>query len=98
MQSCCQKCCTLNCQKCCRSICRLQLLSEMAQSLGYQKLKQTSIQRNYSPQAHLNQSNENWSYQQTAKNFFESGAEMHKLWIAHFKDSNNHNETDNVED
>lgn len=63
---------------------RTELLSEMAQSLGYQKLKQTSIQRNYSPQAHANQDNENWSYHQTAKTYFETGAEMHKLWINHY--------------
>jgi hypothetical protein len=60
---------------------RTELLSEMAQSLGYQKLKQTSIQRNYSPQAHADQSDENWNHQQAAKTFFETGTQMHKIWI-----------------
>jgi len=68
---------------------RTELLSEMAQSLGYQKLKQTSIQRNYSPQAHANQSDENWNYHQTAKTFFETGAEMHKIWIDYYSNPQN---------
>ena len=72
---------------------RTELLSEMAQSLGYQKLKQTSIQRNYSPQAHANQNDENWNYHQTAKTFFETGAEMHKIWIDHY--SNPQNQAEN---
>ena len=64
----------------------------MAQCLGYQKLKQTSIQRNYSPQAHANQDNENWIYHQTAKTYFETGAEMHKLWIDHYRNMDNNQE------
>lgn len=60
---------------------RTELLSEMATSLGYKKLKQTDIQKNYSPQAHENKNIENWNYQQAAKTFFETGTEMHKLWI-----------------
>lgn len=64
---------------------RTDLLSEMAQSLGYQKLKQTSIQRNYLPQAHINQSDENWNHQQVAKSYFESGTKMHEIWINHYQ-------------
>ncbi len=74
---------------------RTELLSEMAQSLGYQKLKQTSIQRNYSPQAHANQSDENWNYQQTAKTYFETGAQMHKIWINHYSNPDNLEENQN---
>lgn len=74
---------------------RTELLSEMAQSLGYQKLKQTSIQRNYSPQAHANQDNENWSYHQTAKTYFETGAQMHKIWIDHYSNPENLKENQN---
>ncbi|MBK5214202.1 MAG: hypothetical protein JJE55_11145 [Flavobacteriaceae bacterium] len=74
---------------------RTELLSEMAQSLGYQKLKQTSIQRNYSPQAHANQNDENWSYHQTAKNFFETGAQMHKLWIEGYSNPENPKKSQN---
>ncbi|MDY0090228.1 MAG: hypothetical protein RBR78_07660 [Flavobacteriaceae bacterium] len=61
---------------------RTELLSEMAQSLGYQKLKQTSIQRNYSPQAHADQDLENWNQKQAAKDFFESGTKLYKMHIA----------------
>lgn len=63
------------------SLLRTELLSEMATSLGYQKLKQTDIQKNYSPQAHADESLQNWNYQQAAKTFFETGTEMHRLWI-----------------
>ena len=61
---------------------RTELLSEMAQSLGYQKLKQTSIQRNYSPQAHADENFENWNQKQAAKEFFESGTKLYKMHIA----------------
>lgn len=61
---------------------RTELLSEMAQSLGYKKLKQTSIQRNYSPQAHADQDFENWNQKQAAKDFFESGTKLYKMHIA----------------
>lgn len=74
---------------------RTELLSEMAQSLGYQKLKQTSIQRNYSPKAHADQNDENWNYHQTAKNFFETGTEMHKVWIDHYSASKKLQENQN---
>lgn len=60
---------------------RTDLLSEMAKSLGYRELKQTDIQKNYTPQAHADQNLENWNYQQAAKTFFETGTDMHKIWI-----------------
>ncbi|WP_426486368.1 DUF6680 family protein [Flavobacterium sp. 2] len=63
------------------SLLRTELLSEMAQSLGYQKLKQTAIQRNYSPQAHANQDDENWSFNQAAKKFFETGTILYNMHI-----------------
>jgi hypothetical protein len=74
---------------------RTELLSEMAQSLGYKKLKQTAIQRNYSPQAHADLTTENWNYHQTAKTFFETGAEMHKIWINHYSNPQNQSSTSN---
>lgn len=64
-----------------RNLLQTDLLSEMAYSLGYQKLKQTAIQKNYTPQAHADQSDENRDYNHTAKTFFETGAQMHKIWI-----------------
>lgn len=66
---------------------RTELLSEMAQSLGYQKLKQTSIQRNYSPQAHADQDFENWNQKQAAKDFFESGTKLYKMHIASIEEN-----------
>lgn len=71
---------------------RTELLSEMAQSLGYQKLKHTSIQRNYSPQAHVDQSDVNWNHQQAAKTFFQTGTQMHKIWIDQYL-GNSENQT-----
>jgi hypothetical protein len=68
---------------------RTELLSEMAQHLGYQKLKQTAIQRNYSPKAHALESDENWNHQQAAKTFFETGTQMHNIWIDQYNDSQN---------
>lgn len=63
---------------------RTDLLSEMAKSLGYKALKQTDIQKNYSPQAHADQNVENWNYQQAARSYFETGTEMHNIWIDNF--------------
>lgn len=64
---------------------RTDLLSEMAQHLGYQKLKQTTIQRNYTPQAHLDYE-ENYKDQNLSmKAYFESGAKMHNLLIAYYE-------------
>lgn len=74
---------------------RTELLSEMAQSLGYQKLKQTSIQRNYSPQAHADQNFENWNQKQAAKDFFESGTKLYKMHIASIE--GNYNNEDRKE-
>lgn len=68
---------------------RTELLSEMAQSLGYQKLKQTSIQRNYSPQAHADENIENWNQKQAAKEFFESGTKLYKMHIALIEENYN---------
>lgn len=60
---------------------RTELLSEMAQSLGYNKLKQTTIQRSYYPQAHVIQSDESLTSQRAAREYFETGAQMHKIFI-----------------
>jgi hypothetical protein len=61
---------------------RTDLLSQMAHSLGYQKLKQTDIQKNYSPQAHADENLENWNQKKAAKKFFESGTKLYKMHIA----------------
>lgn len=70
---------------------RVELLSEMAQSLGYQKLKQTEIQRSYSPQAHADQDDENRNYQQVAKKFFETGTNLYSMHIESIQASRNGN-------
>lgn len=64
---------------------RTDLLSEMAQSLGYNKLKQTTIQRSYYPQAHVNQSDESLISQRAAREYFETGAQMHKIFIEQYE-------------
>jgi len=56
----------------------------MALSLGYKKLKQTVIQKSYSPIAHENDSIENWNYQQAKKQFFETGTKMHNIWVENY--------------
>jgi hypothetical protein len=68
---------------------RTNLLSEMAVVLGYQKLKQTDIQKNYSPQAHDDQKFEDWNQRQAAKEFFESGTALYKMHIAYFEKTQN---------
>lgn len=60
---------------------RTELLSEMAQHLGYQKLKQTSIQRNYVPQAHFDSAKNDQYYNNAMTAYYESGAKFHNLWI-----------------
>lgn len=65
-----------------RNMLRTELLSEMAHSLGYQKLKQTDIQKNYSPQAHADNEYENWNRKQAEKDFFESGTKLYKMHIS----------------
>lgn len=65
-----------------RNLLQTDLLSEMASVLGYQKLKQTDIQKNYKPQAHADENIENWNQKQAAKEFFEAGTYLYKLHIA----------------
>jgi hypothetical protein len=68
---------------------RTELLSEMAYSLGYEKLKQTDILKNYFPEGHMNQNNQDFEYNQASKLFFETGSKMHKIWIDQYNDSQN---------
>ncbi|QQQ28676.1 hypothetical protein JJL46_01295 [Chryseobacterium indoltheticum] len=64
---------------------RTELLSEMAQHLGYQKLKQTAIQRNYIPQAHFDSAKNDQYYNNAMTAFYESGAKFHNLWISSYE-------------
>lgn len=73
---------------------RIELLSEMAQHLGYQKLKQTTIQRNYIPRAHFDSEVSSQTYNQAMKNYYETGSEFHNVWINYYKNQNSQIETD----
>ena len=64
---------------------RTDLLSEMAQSLGYKALKQTVIQQVYVPKAHSDIENANLDYHSAAKEFFQSGAHFHKILISQYQ-------------
>lgn len=75
---------------------RTDLLSEMAQHLGYQKLKQTSIQRNYIPRAHFESEVSTQDYNYAMKSYYESGAKFHNIWINHHENQNSN--TDKVEE
>lgn len=61
---------------------RVDLLSEMALSLGYNKLKQVDIMKNYYPIGHDNQSKEDWELRQAAKNFLKTGHELYGVLLA----------------
>lgn len=63
---------------------RTEVLSEMAQHLGYQKLKQTSIQRNYIPKAHFDSQASDEEYTLSMKAFYDSGTKMHNIWINNY--------------
>ena len=63
------------------SLLRTELLSEMAYSLGYEKLKQTDILKNYFPEGHANQNNQDFEYNQASKKFFETGSDLHEILI-----------------
>ncbi|MBS1928226.1 MAG: hypothetical protein JST95_06510 [Bacteroidetes bacterium] len=65
---------------------RTDLLSEMAQVLGYNSLKQTDIQKHYAPQAHLIWQTDNQSFHQSAKEYYQSGSVMHNYVIKSFQD------------
>jgi hypothetical protein len=63
---------------------RTNLLSEMAQSLGYSKLQQTDILKNYSPIAHSKDADNHFAHKKAERDFFETATEMNKIWIQHY--------------
>ena len=65
-------------------ILRTNLLSEMAQSLGYNKLQQTDIQKNYSPVAHSKDADDYFAQKKAQREFFETATEMNRLVIQHY--------------
>ncbi|MCU0351744.1 MAG: hypothetical protein MUF43_13105 [Flavobacterium sp.] len=64
------------------NILRVDLLSEMATSLGYNKLKQVDIMKNYYPVGHDNQFRDDWELRQAAKRFLTTGHELYEILIA----------------
>lgn len=64
------------------SMLRVDLLSEMAISLGYKKLKQVDIMKNYYPVGHQNQFQDDWELRQSAKRFLTTGHELYEILIA----------------
>lgn len=75
---------------------RTEMLSEMAQHLGYQKLKQTSIQRNYIPKAHFDTRENDEQYLLATKAFYESGTKMHNIWINNYNAQLTKNQEDGL--
>ena len=73
-------------------ILRTNLLSEMAQTLGYKKLKQTDILKNYSPIAHSKDADDYFAHRKAERDFFESGAKLYNMHISSIEE--NYNNTD----
>jgi len=71
---------------------RTDLLSTMAESLGYKSIKQTVIQQHYSPQAHANWQLDNQSFHEVQRAYYQSGALMHNLVIASYQSQQPPNE------
>ena len=72
---------------------RTDLLSEMALTLGYNALKQTTIQKSYVPKIHSDIELSNQDYHSVSKAFFESGCQLNHLLIDFY--SNQHKENEN---
>ncbi|SEN24927.1 hypothetical protein SAMN05192574_102905 [Mucilaginibacter gossypiicola] len=64
-----------------RTLLRVDLLSQMAISLGYGSLKQVDISRNYYPEGHENQNRSEWELRQAAFDFFTKGTEVYEAMI-----------------
>lgn len=64
---------------------RIELLSEMAVSLGYNALKQTEIMQHYYPEGHSNQLQDDFDFRQAALLYLKSGVVMHEMLIGQMK-------------
>ena len=76
-------------------ILRTNLLSEMAQHLGYNKLQQTDIQKNYSPIAHSKDADNYYAHKKAEREFFETATEMNRMVIQHYLNSQANVDNDN---
>jgi hypothetical protein len=75
---------------------RTNLLSEMAQSLGYNKLQQTDILKNYSPIAHSKDADEHFAQKKAERDFFETATEMNRMVIQHYVNNQQNADSDKV--
>lgn len=64
---------------------RVDLLSSMAVSLGYSRIKQTDIIRDYYPEAHDNQLKDDREFRQDLVLYLRSGIEMQMMIIEQMK-------------
>ena len=60
---------------------RVDLLSAMAVELGYQRIRQTDMIRNYYPEGHGYQSQEEFELRQSAKHYFQLGVAAFELML-----------------
>lgn len=64
---------------------RTNLLSAMAVSLGYNRIRQTDMLQNYYPEGHVNQMNEDVQFRQAALTFYKSSAALSHLLIQNYE-------------
>lgn len=64
---------------------RVTLLSEMAMSLGYSRISQTDMLKNYSPEGHSNQAFDDWEFRDAAKQYFQKGSLLYDVLIDNAK-------------
>jgi len=60
---------------------RVEMLSQMAISLGYKELKQVDIMKNYYPIGHKNVEQEDFDFRQSAKRYFDIGHHLYSILI-----------------
>lgn len=61
---------------------RVDLLSRMANCLGYKSLEQTDIMQHYYPAGHQYQINDQQEFRELQRNFYRSGNELNELLIS----------------
>jgi hypothetical protein len=61
---------------------RTNLLSAMAVSLGYNRIRQTDMLQNYYPEGHSNQFREDWELRFAAKEYLKKGGDLYEILIA----------------
>ncbi len=71
---------------------RTNLLSAMAVSLGYNRIRQTDMLKNYYPEGHLNQVKDEFDFRQAALTYYKSGAALHEKAIEKMDNSQSINE------